>query len=244
MAKPVVEDPKKLVLEVKSRQIFGKKLRKLRKEGVIPGNIFGTDFDSQSIMIDYKDFIKAYRTVHETGVIYLKLNNTEIPAMIRNLQKHPVNNSILHVDFRKIDLKTKIEIEVPIKIVGESTAVTQKGGVLLTLAESLMVEALPQEVPQHIEIDISLLTEIGQEIKVADLKKMDNYVIKEEPNKVIVSVVEHKEESVTPETAAPAAPEVITEAEKEAKEGVATEGGAKPEDEKKQQSEPKTEEKK
>ncbi len=241
-------DSEKITLEVKPRTILGKKLKKLRKEGVIPANIYGTDFPSQSISVNLRDFTKVYKIVRETGVVYLKLDDKEIPTMVKNLQRHPVNDYVLHADFRKIDLKKKVETEVPVRIVGVSEAVAQKGGVLLTLAETLLVEALPQEIPQAIEVDISSLKEIGQEIKVSDLKKSEQYEIKEEPNKVVASVVEHKEESITPETTTPAAPEVITEAVKTEEETApgAEETKTKPEAEQKteKKSEQKTEEKK
>ncbi len=213
----------KLVLTANQRTVFGKQLNKIRKEGLIPANIFGPSFKSQAVSVNLRDFIKTYKTAKETSVIYLGVDKNEIPVLIKQIQKHPVNDHILHIDFRKIDLTQKIETAVPIKIIGLSEAVTQKGGVLLTLAETLMVEALPQSLPQNIEIDISKLKEIGQEFKVSDLIKSDKYIVKESEAKVIVSVVAHKEESITPETTA-AAPEVIT-----AKEEVAETGSAVPE---------------
>lgn len=229
----------KLIIEAKPREVFGKKLRKLRYSGVVPANIFGTDYKSKSISVNLRDLINVYKIAHETGLVYIKMGDEEIPTLIRNVQKHPVNNGVLHADFRKIDLKKKIETEVPIMIVGQSEAINQKGGVLLTLAESLMIEALPQEIPQHIEVDIAVLKDIGQEIKVGNLPKSDKYTIKDDADKVVVSVVEHKEESITPETEATAAPEVITEAAK-------TEEGAPGQEEAKAPAakEQKTEEKK
>jgi len=200
----------KLTLAVEKREVFGKKLPRLRKTGVIPGNIFGPDFKSQSISVANKDFYNVYKIAKETGVIYVDLNKEEVPVLIKNLQFHPVSGKLLHIDFRKIDLKKKIETAVPVKLSNVSEAVTQKGGVLLTLSETLNVEALPQDIPQHIEVDISVLKEIPQEIKVKDLKTSDKYVIKEEPEKVVTSVVAHKEESIVAETTATAAPEVIT----------------------------------
>jgi len=204
----------KLILNVESRKIFGKKLNRVRNLGLLPANIYGTDFKSQSISTNLKDFIKTYRVAKETGVIYLTLNKEEIPTLIKNVQRHPVTDVFLHVDFRKIDLAKKIETEVPVKTVGISEAVSQKGGVLLIQTEILLVEALPQDIPHQIEIDVSLIKEIGQEIKVADLLKSDKYQIKTASEKVIVSVIAHKEESVTPETTV-AAPEIITEAPEE-----------------------------
>ncbi len=202
----------KLSLNVTIRTIFGKKLNKLRKEGVVPANIYGPGFKSKSVSVNFKDFINIYKIAKETGVVYLKDKTEELPVLIKNVQKHPVSNNILHADFRKIDLAQKIQTEVPVKVVGQSEAVTQKGGVLLTLTESLLVEALPTDIPKEIEVDISSIKDIGKEIKVSDLKKSDKYEIKDPAVKVIVSVVEHKEESITPETAPAEAPEVITAA--------------------------------
>ena len=207
-------------LKVMPRTVFGKKLKKLRYEGIIPANIFGPEYKSQSISVSFKDFIKTYKVAKETGIVYLDLNKEEVPVLIKNVQKHPVSDQILHIDFRKIDLKKKIQTEVPVEVVNASEAVTQKGGVLLTLSEILLVEALPENIPQAIEVDISVIKEIGQEIKVVDLAKSTKYQIIAPVDKVVISVVAHKEESITPETAA-AAPEVIGEAPVEGEEGAA-----------------------
>ncbi len=199
----------KNLLPVNRREIFGKKLNQLRQRDQIPGNVFGPDFKSQSISLAYRDFVKMYRIVKETGIVYLQLGTEEIPVLIKNIQKHPVSDKILHVDLRKIDLKQKITTAVPVKVIGESTAVTQLGGVLLTQSDRLMVEAFPQDIPQAIEVDITLIKEIGKEITVADLTKSTKYVLKEDLKKVIVSVIAHKEESTVAETTT-VAPEVIT----------------------------------
>lgn len=216
----------KLLLPVAARTVFGKKLNKLRKEGVIPANIYGPGYKSQAVTVAFKDFMGAYKTAKETGVVYLKLNSEELPILIKNVQRHPVQDQILHADFRKIDLKQKIQTNVPIKVTGQSEAVAQKNGVLLTLSESLIVEALPTDIPPQIEVDISVLKDIGQEIKVSNLAKSATFDIKDPQDKVIVSVVEHKEESITPETAPTEAPEVITAAP--AEEGIPAAEGAKP----------------
>ncbi len=211
------DDKQKIILAVEKRDVFGKKLRKLRHQGLIPANIFGPKFQSVAVSVDTKSFLKVYRIVRETGVVYVQLDKQEIPALIRNIQKHPLTNSIIHIDLRKIDLSQKIETTVPVSTVNESTAVTQKGGVLLTQAHELIIEALPTDIPQSIEIDITPLTEVGMEIKVKDIAHSGTYEIKEDAEKVVISVVAHKEESVTPETAVETA-EVITE-KKEGEEG-------------------------
>ncbi|EKE14204.1 MAG: hypothetical protein ACD_12C00633G0005 [uncultured bacterium] len=217
----------KVSLKAELRIVFGKKLNKVRKQGLIPGNIFGPDFKSKSISVVYKDLVKIYKKVGETGIIYMSLDKENIPVLIKTIQKHPLSSSLLHIDFRKIDLSKKIETNVPVKTIGISEAVSQKAGVLLVQSETLLVEALPEDIPAHIDVDISIIKEIGQEIKVSDLKKSDKYEIKTPTEKVIVSVIAHKEESIVPETAV-AAPEIITEAVKEGEEAP-VEGGEKKE---------------
>jgi large subunit ribosomal protein L25 len=225
MAKTKKTTKEKIELVAEPRDVFGKKLRNFRYKGLIPANIFGADFQSKAITITLANFTAAHKVAHETGVVYVKLGDEEIPTLIRTVQHHPVDNHILHVDFRKINLKQKIETTVPVEIVGESIAVNQLGGVLLTQTDHVTVEALPQNIPSTIQVDISKLTEVGTDIKVSDLPKSAEYEIKEDPEKVIISITEHKEESVTPETEA-AQPEITTE--KAPAEGEEVPGEAEP----------------
>jgi len=199
----------KTILAAEARVLFGKKNKVLRKKGLLPANIFGSGFASQSISINYRDFSKVFRKSGETGVIYIKTEKEEIPTLVKTTQRDPIESKLLHVDFRKVDLSIKIEAEVPLNFVGIAPAVNQ-GGVLITQTTKLLVEALPQHIPHQIDIDVSILKEIGNEIKVADLKPNEEYLVKSEAEKVIISVTAHKEESVVAETTAAAAPEVLT----------------------------------
>lgn len=222
----------KLHLVVTARDLFGKKLKKMRHQGVVPANIFGPKYKSQSITVSLKDFINVYRVAHETGVVYLDLAKEEIPVLVRQIQHHPVTDILLHIDFRKIDLKQKIEASVPLKTINQSPAISQ-GGVLLTQADHVLVEALPEEMPSEIQIDLAKLVEIGTDVRVKDLPALSTYAVKDDPEKVLISIIAHKEESVTPETTV-ATPEVLTEKEGEiSAEGAATEAAAPAGDDKK-----------
>lgn len=201
----------KFYLNVIKRDVFGKKLNKIRREGFLPGNIFGEGFKSQSVSLPIKDFLHTFKRAHETHVVYLKLDKEEIPVLIQHLQRHPVTDILLHVDFRKVNLSKKIETEVPIKLIGESAAVTQNKGILLTLAESIMIEALPDKIPDAIEIDISHLKELNDEIKISDLISSTDFTFKDEAGKVIVRISQHKEEELTPQVAAPETVEITEE---------------------------------
>lgn len=202
----------RLELKTDKRTIVGKNVKKLRREGKLPANIYGEDFKSTSVTVDHVDFSKIFRHAGETSVVYLALGADEIPVLVQNVQKHPLDNSVLHIDFRKVNLNKKIEAQVPVTLIGESEAVAKKGGVLLNLTDSLTVEALPASLPDHIEVDISSLAEIDSEIKVSDLKKGADFEFKDEPEKVIVRVTEHKEEELTPQVEVEM-PEDVSEAQ-------------------------------
>ena len=194
-----MKDANKLVLEAQSRSAFGKKLKKLRHQGVVPGNIYGQGMDSLAFQIDSKALFAAYKTARETGVVYLTVDGKEIPAMFKHMQRHPLSHAVLHVDMRKVNLKQKIETQVPVAGINEAPGV-KLGGVLLTQADTLVVEALPADIPQSIEVDLTLLAEIGSEVRVKDIKPAGNYTITSDPEQLVFSVVEHKEESLEPET--------------------------------------------
>lgn len=213
----------KIILKAENRTVVGKAVKSLRNKGVIPANIFGSDIKSQAISIGEMEFNKTYRESGETKVIYLEIGTTTIPTLIASADKHPVSEKILHIDFRKVNLKEKIEANVPVEFEGESEAVFRLNGILITQTNEVTVEALPTNIPENILVNISVLTEIGMEIKIADLPKSDKYEIMDEPEKVIVSVTEHKEESIEPETVAEA-PEILTEKLAEGEVGATTEG--------------------
>jgi len=195
----------KTELVVKKRDVFGKKLKALRADGKLPGNIYGKDFESTAVSLDSHDFSKIFKKVGETQVLYVDLDKKEIPVMVGNVQIHPVTGHFLHVDFKKVDLKKKIEAQVPVNIVGEPEAVHQHIGELHTLIDTLTIEALPSDMPQEIEIDVTGLKEVDDQITVSDLKKSGDFAFMDEPDTVIVKIAEHKEESIEPEVPAEAA---------------------------------------
>lgn len=240
--KKTLTEKKKMVIGASVRTVFGKKNKNLRKTGLLPANIYGTNFTSQAISVNYVEFKRMFRVAGETGVVYLKTEKVEVPTLITSLQRDPLEGSILHVDFRKVDLSIKIEAVVPLTFVGIAPAATI-GGVILTQTDKITVEALPQDIPNHIEIDLASLKEIGNEIKVGDIAGNAGYTIKTEPEKVIITVAAHREESVVAETTASATPEVLT-AKQEVPVDGEIESPTKAEDKKEDKKEAKKEAKK
>ncbi len=221
-----MESTTKITLPAIPRTILGKSVRKMRKDGSIPGNIFGKGFKSQSILLNPKDFSSAYKQAGETGLMYVELDGKSIPALLSDVQYHPSRDSIIHVDLRKVDLTIKTEASVPVKFIGESVAVAQKNGVLITQLDHILVKALPADIPHDIEVDISALAEIGNEIKVSSLPKSADYEILDDPERTIVSVTEHVEEVIEVQTTTEA-PEILTaKPDEEGAEGGAEAGAA------------------
>jgi large subunit ribosomal protein L25 len=161
---------KKHTLTAQSRDTFGRKVKKLRVEGMIPATVYGKKSKSASLTVDAANFAKTYAEAGETGLVELSVGDgLTRHVLVHHVQKHPVTGAILHVEFHEVDLKEKVHANVPVVLVGESPAVSEKRGVLLSILDEVEVEALPTDLVEHIEVDVSVLSGVGQEVKVKDL---------------------------------------------------------------------------
>lgn len=189
-------------LLVENRSLTGKKVKRLRKEGIIPANIFGKDFKSTAIQITSKELQKTIKEAGETALIDVKVGTDVHPALISNMQKHPKYDSVLHVDFHKVNLKEKITTAVPVILEGESPIAKSGEGLILQTLNEVEIECLPTDIPAHISIDAEKLTEVGQTVHIKDLKiEKDKVSITNDPEEVVVTVqtAEMKEEEPEPE---------------------------------------------
>lgn len=212
----------KITLKLQKRDITGKKVQALRGAGVIPVSLYGKKIKNVSASVTLTSFESVFETAGETQIVYINLEGEDIerPVIISDIQLHPVTDKILHVDFRQVDLKEKLEADIPLELIGESPAVKEFGANIIQLINEIRVEALPTDLPEKIEIDISLLKAIGDVIRISDLKIDTSKVeIKvEDLSSVIVSASEQqKEEEVVapvPVTGAPVASDVTPESPK------------------------------
>ncbi len=208
----------KILLNAGQRKISGRKVKKLRKEGILPGNIFGKKIKSAAVEVSAKEFEKVYEEAGETGLIALKLGSEERPVLIHNVQVHPKTDEPLHVDFFQVDLKEKVTADVPVELTGESPAEKQGLGTVILQLNEIEVEALPTDLPEKFEINIENLLEVDQAIYVKDMKVDKNKVeIKEDPEAIVAKVEPPQKEEVVAPPPAPAEGEVPAE-------GVTTEG--------------------
>ncbi len=221
-------------LTAKKREILGRRVKTLRRNGLIPANVYGKGIASMAVELPVKEFNTIFEQVGETGLIDLIIDRDTHPVLITNVQVHPVTDLPLHADFRQVDLKEKITAPVPVELVGESPAEKSGIGILVQQLNEVEVEALPTDLPEKIEVDISKLENVEDSILVsALLVDRDKVTIQAEPEQVVVKIEPPAAEEVAPEPAAEGAEgEVAPTAEGEdgeaASEGEApTEGEAK-----------------
>lgn len=208
----------KHTLKVAKRTVFGKKLKALRREGVLPGNVYGKDIESTAVQLPVKDFQAIYKEVGSSGVVYLDIDGTSKPVLIHALAYDYVNNVPLHADFFQVNLKEKVKTMVPLHVVGEAKAVTEKLGMLMQPVSEIEVEALPTDLPDALEIDVTDLAEVGQNLKVADIKKSADVEILTDAEQVVASIAELVSEEAEEQAAEEAA---AAEAASEGAEGEA-----------------------
>ena len=195
----------KIELQAQIRQSVGKSLNSLRKDGFLPSVVYGHGFETLPIQLRYKDFEKAFKAAGESTLINLKIGDKEEPTVIKDVQRDPVTDQIIHADFYKVNLKEKIKAKVPVVFIGESEAV-KGGGILVKTVSELEVEALPQDLPHELSVDISVLNSFGDEIKIKDIKVLDDVKIEANPEDVVALVQEPREEKA--EEVAPSVEEV------------------------------------
>lgn len=217
-------------LNANVRTIFGRKTKQLRVKGLTPGNIFGKKIKSVAIELQKATLVETMRKAGETGLIHLKIKGDDKvhPVLVAGYALNPVTDEILHVDFHEVDLTQKTTAAVPVKTIGESAAV-ESGNILVVFRNEIDVEALPTDLPDVIEVDISGLNEVGDTIHAKDLKvdrsKVTLDIEDEEP---IVTIQEPAKEEVV-EAPVAAEGEVAEGGEKPAEGGEAkpAEGGEK-----------------
>lgn len=180
----------KIELKATPRSVLGKKVSRLRRQGLTPANIYGHNVPSEAIQVATDDLRHVLREAGRNDIVYLRLDGgAPRPTFVRDVQRNPVSDAVLHVDFLQISLKEKVRLEVPIHLTGEAGAVENLGGILVHGVDHVTVEALPTEVPSYLEADVSALDEFERSIHVSDLKPPPGVTILTDPDLVVAKVV-------------------------------------------------------
>ena len=196
----------KYTLTAQKREVIGRKVKTLRAQGLLPANIYGKKVKSQSISVGLKDFEDIFKKAGETSLVTLVLKNgksEERAVLISNVQKDPVSETPVHIDFRQVDLKEKVTAEVPVELKGESPAEKTSVGTVVQYIDEIEVEALPGDLPEKFVVDVSSLAEVDQAFFVKDLEiDKAKVTLKVAPEEIVVKVEPpQKEEEVAPPAA-------------------------------------------
>jgi large subunit ribosomal protein L25 len=215
-------------IAVRPRTVLGKKVGRLRREGRLPGVVYGLHADSLPVDIDQHDFELGYRRWGQTTLMSLEgLEGGEVAALISSVARNARTGKLIHVDFARVSLTEKTHAEVPLHFVGESSAVKAGDAVLIHALDHVRIEAFPQDIPHRIDVDLSPLQQLDDAIHVRDLIVDTQTVeIQNDPDELVVKAGAVKVEA-EPTPAAAEAPEGEAAEAAEGEEGTEA-AGAKP----------------
>lgn len=212
----------KVELTVETRDVTGKKVASLRRDGYVPAVVYGHDFPAQSVMAEAVPMTKAVRTAGKHHPIELEIGGAKRLAMIKTTDFDPVKHGLRHVAFHVVKQNEEVETEVPVVVVGAGETPAEKAGlVVLTGIDAVEVKALPNSLPDQLEVPGEKLVEVSDHLTVADITPVKGVTILSDPEQVIATAYEPSALQAANEAAGGDA-EVGDEAEVEAEEGADT----------------------
>ena len=163
--------PERLTLSATNRTVLGKKVRRLRREGVLPANVYGRGVDSTAIQLSGRDFRRAIRQAGIRSMFELAIEGEPESrhVLVRGLDREGGTGDPIHVDFYQVDLNNPIQTTIAIRLTGVAPAVTDLGGTLLQNLETVAIRCLPLDIPEAIELDVSALESFELSLNVGDL---------------------------------------------------------------------------
>lgn len=220
-----------MALEIapEARTLTGKASKRLRRDGLVPGVVFGKGRESMPVQIEARSFEALYREAGRTSIIRLTAPGASraTSVIMKSVQRQPITGQALHVDFFVVDLKHEMQADVPLVFTGEPPAVEQFGGVLFTQLDHLRVRALPADIPHEVSVDLSPLVDLETAIHVRDLVVDDSKVhLLNDPDELVarVSPPRVEEEPEVPEAEAAGEGEEPADEDAETAEGEGASG--------------------
>ena len=177
-------------VKLSPRTQIGKKVSVLRRQGFVPVHVYGADIESAALQVEDKTLVRLLAQVGTNVPISVEYDGGDQKniCFVREVQRHPVTEEIIHVDFLRVDVSQKISAEVPVILDGTAPGVAQLGGVLLQNLQSLLVEALPMEMPSAFHVDITLLEDFEKTIVVGDVAATGDVTLLNDPEEMIARV--------------------------------------------------------
>ena len=175
----------KVVIDATRRDVIGKQVKALRREGKLPAVIYGRHTDPINVNLDARTAAQALAKLTSSSIVTLNVDGIEYPALVREKQRNFIKNTLLHVDFLAVSMSEKLRTNVNVHFIGVSGAVKDFNAVLVHNLEQLEVECLPTDLPERIDVDISSLAKPGEGIRVRDVKVADNVRILNDPDTMV-----------------------------------------------------------
>jgi large subunit ribosomal protein L25 len=200
-------------LNANTRQIQGKRARRLHREGKLAAVVYGHNTTATPLVLDRLEFQKIFIKSGRTRLLDLVVDGDRTEkVLIREIQTHPRRLGPIHVDFYKVSLEEKITVEVPVHLVGESAAVKRGDADILQPIHAVRVECLPTDIPEAFEVDLTPLEEIESELRISDLTVPKGVTVLIDADELVVKIV-HKRELKVEEEAPLAEAAVVGEGE-------------------------------
>ncbi len=159
-----------ITLALTPRSVHKKKVRALRREGIIPAVVYGKGFDTTMVQVGQKDFEDAYKQTHGTAIINAGIEGKNLPVLVHAIQRDSIKGNILHVDFLKVDMSHEVTVDVPLVFVGTSPAEKEGKGTVGHETTSISLKCPATNIPSEIEVDVSSIVDKHDVIHSSDLK--------------------------------------------------------------------------
>ena len=205
----------RVVIKASKRDVTGKKVSQLRREGQMPGVVYGHHIEPIAIVMNPHDVTRAMIGLTPSSIVTLDIDGEEHAALIRERQRDYLRNRFIHIDFQAVSRTEKIRARIETILEGTAPAVKNYNGIVLHEKEYIEVEALPEHLPEKFVIDISSLEKIGDMIRISDMAISDDVTVFDDANDVIVSISGVKEEAEEEAEAGADEPEVVEKGKKE-----------------------------
>ncbi len=209
----------KIVIKATKRSIIGKQVSALRRAGQLPGVIYGHNVEPVAIQMDAHDAGKLIPRLTSSSIVTVDLEGKKIAALVREKQKNYIKGNLIHVDFQAVSLTEKIRAWVPVHLLGVAPAVKDFSAVLVHNMEEVEIEALPGDLPERIDLDISGLKQVGDALHVRDIVLPKNVEMLSDMNDGVViatgTAAEESAEAAAAEAVAAVEPSLVEKKKKE-----------------------------
>lgn len=175
---------------VEPRTVLGKKVKQLRREGTLPANVFGRGLESTAVQMNTVEARKMLNAHGRNVLIEITIAGEDAPrsVVVRAVKTDPLNDAIQHIDFYQVDLTREIEADIPAHLIGEAPAVSTWGGILVQESSTILMRALPVDMPQFVEVSVAGLEELDESISVGDITLPERVTALSDPTTTIARI--------------------------------------------------------